>query len=116
MKPVELKVTERETGVSFSGTFLTPETLEEAQAAYGESVILFLIESRLTTTLRHKVEVMLTRRKSLAEIQETLNAWKPTIRSGGRITEKMIRAEKDPAERASLIQVFTGQMNQLDDI
>jgi len=46
MKPVELKVTERETGVSFSGTFLTPETLEEAQAAYGESVILFLIESR----------------------------------------------------------------------
>ena len=113
---LQIKTTESVTGTTFKSIYVVPKTVVDKVLLYGEELVNFLVESRITSTLRHKCNIMLQLDKTEEEITKMLSAWIPSLKSFGKITEEKIRAEKDPEKRKEMIQRKIQELEALEDL
>lgn len=114
--PIRTSIPSISDKLSFDGYYETPATIEGKVELYGAAVVNMLVETRIKQALGHKVNQLLMKGDLDNEnIQEMINGWKPSLRVMGRVTERMVRDEKDPTRRKELLIRMQQQMRELEE-
>jgi hypothetical protein len=88
------------------------DTSEETNARFGDEIVYALAKRALVIAVQGHARGLLRSGKSVEEIQEALNEWKPGAPRAKMSTEDKLRAEwlkMSPEDRANLLREFQGE-------
>ncbi|MEM4346066.1 MAG: hypothetical protein QXI02_04140 [Candidatus Caldarchaeum sp.] len=114
-KPFVVSARETDLGQEFKAELQVPDSIYDKIEAWGAEAVNNLVEVHLRAIYAHKARVFMVRNLSDLEIKKALQEWRPTAPSERprKITEEMIRREKDPVKRKALYEAYLAQIERL---